>query len=44
MIRCHDWISYSHWGMYRMELFTAPEWFAFGIYDEIDDDLLEEAQ
>lgn len=41
-IRCHEWISYSHWGAFRMALFTCPDWYAFGIYEEVDDDLLDE--
>jgi len=34
-----DWFSFSHWGMFRLALFDAPDWFADGV--EQDDDLVE---
>lgn len=37
--RVFDWFSFSHWGMFRLPLFTAPDWFADGAAD--DDDLIE---
>lgn len=39
MSRVFGWLSYSHWGMFRLPLFTCPDWFADGAVD--DDDLVE---
>lgn len=36
-VRIFDWFSYSHWGAFRLALFTCPEWFPV----HIDDDLIE---
>lgn len=35
-----DWFSYSHWGMFRLPILIAPDWFAYGVED--DDDLLDD--
>ncbi len=37
--RVFDWFSFSHWGMFRLGLFTCPDWFADGV--EQDDDLVK---
>jgi hypothetical protein len=44
MVDCYEWIEYSHWGMFRLHIMTVPDWFADGVYDEVDDDLLEDCQ
>ncbi len=36
-----EWFSYSHWGMFRLAILDAPEWFALGVVDDVDDDLLD---
>lgn len=38
-MRIFAWFSYSHWGMVRLPILTAPDWYAFAV--ERDDDLLE---
>jgi hypothetical protein len=42
--RTYDWFSYSHWGMFRLAIITLPDWHAFAVVDEVDDDLLEEVE
>lgn len=37
-----DWFSYSHWGMFRLPILLAPDWFASGVVDEMDDDLIDD--
>ncbi|MDE2107452.1 MAG: hypothetical protein KGL39_60205 [Patescibacteria group bacterium] len=37
--RVFDWFSFSHWGLFRIPLFIAPDWFADGVQD--DDDLID---
>lgn len=39
-VRVFDWFSYSHWGSFRLALFTCPYWFPV----HVDDDLIEDAQ
>lgn len=40
-LRVFDVFSYSHWGMFRLPLFTAPDWFVWGVVDIEDDDMIE---
>lgn len=37
----NEWFSYSHWGMFRLPILEAPDWFAFAIVDAVDDDLID---
>jgi hypothetical protein len=40
MWRVSEWFSYSHWGLFAVPLFTAPEFFCMGLVDT-DDELFE---
>lgn len=43
----YDWFSYSHWGMFRLKLFSCPDWFADGLAacdGNLDDDLYEDIE
>lgn len=42
-LRTYEWFSFSHWGMFRLALGTMPDWYAYAVVEEVDDDLLEEA-
>lgn len=37
--RVFDWFSYSCWGMFRLPLLSAPDWFVTGL--DIDDEDIE---
>lgn len=39
--RVFDWFSYSHWGMFRLPLFNAPDWFVLGSCQDVDDEDIE---
>lgn len=34
-----EWYSYSHWGMFRLPLFTVPDGFVMGACDVDDEDI-----
>lgn len=40
-LRIFDWFSFSHWGMFRLALATAPDWYVYGL--GLDDELIEDA-
>lgn len=47
LVRCFHWFGYSHWGLFRLPLFTCPDWFADGLAahaDNLDDDLYEDIE
>jgi hypothetical protein len=39
--RVFEWYSFSHWGMVRLPLFTAPDWFILGACHDTDDEDIE---
>lgn len=37
--RVYEWFSFSHWGLFRLPLLTAPDWYVRGMHDIDDEDI-----
>jgi hypothetical protein len=39
LVQVSEWFSFSHWGMVRLAVLVAPEWFVDGM--SVEDDQLD---